>query len=198
MITVLIIDDHSLFRHGLNLAIKDRLIHSIVLESGSVERALTLLNAIPDLIFLDFQLNGMDGATGLPYLMDKWPAAKIYMLSSIKDGDATKRSIEAGALGFLDKSTDISRLVKIINELPLCTKENHSLKIDESKKCLLTKRQMKVLEKLKHGLSNKEISKEVFLSEFTVRGHVQEILRRLNASNRTQALIKAKSIGLIE
>lgn len=183
---VLIIDDHGLFSAGIALLVERHFPDAQCLAMPSAEQALDHPGDAPDLILLDIQLDGIDGLVALPLLRARWPVARIVLVSA--DPDRAQVAIgEADAV--LAKSETPERMVAAIRALigpPLRPED-----------VVLTAHQALILGKIAEGLPNKAIARQLGLSEFTVRGHVQTIMRKLGVNSRTAAAHVAHERHLI-
>lgn len=200
---ILIIDDHDLFRTGLNMILKqdDRI--ETVLEAGSVMEALDHKQSDIDLIFSDIQMPGLNGLEGIKVLKENFADVPVIMLSASHATDDMREALDTGAEGFLPKSSSakmiIDAIVLVLNgtqcfpEDKDLTKEKNVNKAPED----LTARQLQVLSLLCEGKSNKVIARELGLSENTVRVHVSAILSILDVSSRSEAILVAQKQKLI-
>lgn len=201
--TLLLIDDHSLFRSGLRTLINSSLPDIAIIECASLEEAMQLPGLPLHLILLDIKLQGLNGLEGSALLQRKWPDAPIIIISADDSPNTSKLALERGACYFMSKGDSAEEILRVITKV-LSDDEN----IDYNKsttatlngiqhKPLLTPRQYEVLDLLCKGLSNKMIGRQLELSENTVRCHVQVLLAALNASNRSEAAFTARRMGLV-
>lgn len=220
---VLLVDDHPLFREGINHALK-RLGEPLeVIFAASASEARQIIQQRDDiaLTLLDYHLPDGDGMALLTALLEKTPSAIVIMLSAEQDSERIKAAIGAGAKGFITKSSSIEVILSAIRlvlaggiylpldvltqSLPLKSAADKTPLSDMSttdksttdKPTALTARQLQVLACMVQGLANKEIARELAMSPSTVKVHVAAILRELEAKNRTQAVSQAKERGLI-
>jgi DNA-binding NarL/FixJ family response regulator len=201
---VLLIDDHPLFRAGIS-SILDGLDATVrIIEAGSCEQALILLEADGEfsLILLDLHLPGMDGMTGLAKLRDASPATPVVVLSATEDSRRIRQAIAAGAKGYIPKSASsqiiLSALRLVLSGgvyLPHNVLESPAPVVTDGE---LTPRQREVLRWLARGKSNKEIADVLGMAENTVRVHVAAILKYLDVRNRAEAVFAAISRRLVE
>ena len=212
---ILIADDHALFRSGLNLLLH-RLYDGIdVVEACDVAQTLDALEAGPpvDLVLLDLSMPGMNTWDGLDAVREKAGAAPVVMLSAHQDAAAIRASIEAGASGYLLKSftedslrhalalilagetyVPSSALFQSENGGPERTASGPPVGNADPANPLatLTKRQHDVLMLVMRGYSNKAIARELGVYESTVKAHIQVVLQKLHAENRTHAAMIAR------
>lgn len=208
---ILVIDDHALIRQALQNMLRVLDSSAEVLESADCSAALALAANQPDLdlILLDLHLPGMDGMDALAHFRQSHPAVPVVVLSGANDRQTVLAAIDRGAMGFIPKSSSNAvmlsalRLVlsggvylplEILDHAGLSTVENagSTTPVDLG----LTERQMEVLALLLQGNSNKLICRELGLAEGTVKVHVTAVLKALNVTSRTQAVIAASKLGL--
>jgi len=207
---ILIADDHTLFRRGLSLLLRQIYAQAEILEAADVPAALALGETLAacDLVLLDLNMAGMDGLVGLERIRAAAPAAKVVMISATTELDAIRAAIAAGARGYIPKSANDETLR---HALPLILagevyvppsvlsdfdrpSGTANLPADSPLRAL-TQRQRDTLELLVRGLSNKEIARELGLLESTVKAHLKVVLKKLGAANRTQAALLATQQG---
>ena len=196
--TILLIDDHAMFRAGLRMLLTSSMPQAGVVEAGSLTEAMRGEGSPPDVVLLDIQLPGLNGVDGIALLKRQWPDTAIVMLSSQDEPETVRLAMGRGAVGFVSKAETAERIVEVINqalnsELPL---DAHVAANDDTV-VRLTPRQCEVLELLCEGLSNKLIARRLELAENTVRWHVQAILGLLRVSSRSEAAFTARRLGLI-
>jgi DNA-binding NarL/FixJ family response regulator len=198
---LLLIDDHAMFRTGLRMVLNASLAQAGVQEAGSLEEALRGDNGTPDLVLLDVKLPGLNGVEGIGLLKRKWPTAPILILSSQDEPETMRLALARGAIGFISKADTAEKIVATVEhilrgELP-ATSDPFAGEEENDSPAPLTPRQCEVLDLLCQGLSNKLIARRLNLSEHTVRGHVQGILRFLQVSSRSEASFAARQRGLV-
>ncbi len=189
LFTIASIDDHELFRHGIELIIKKNFGAVKFLSFASVEEALSsnILN-IP-LILLDDNLPGLRGISSIPFLKRRWPKSSILVITADSDQETASAALALGADAAVCKSDTLDQLIAAIG----CFIPRNDTKADLS----LSQRQVEVLQLLSEGFTNKAIARRLALSEFTVRGHVQAVFRTLGANNRSEAVFSARQLGLL-
>lgn len=171
----------------------------LIHEMDAVEEALKQ-DAQPDLLLLDIFLAGIDGLSGIAPIKARWPQAHLAVVSSDASSDTVKKALDAGADVFFSKAQSPSQMLDIIKQALAVQDPQQANGLgqapDESQ--VLTDRQVQVLELLAQGLSNRMIGQRLFLSEHTIRWHVQAILAALGASSRSEAVFMARQKGLIQ
>lgn len=196
---ILIIDDHVMFRQGISMVLNSVMPEALILEAGSMAEAFTKARATPSVVLLDVQLPGLSGLEGLIMIKKKWPDTPVIMLSSHLESEVIDQALNRGAMSFVSKVESAEKILKTIT-LALAGDflENHAENTSPLQTANhLTQRQHEVLDLLCQGLSNKIIARQLILSEFTVRGHVQAVFRFLNVSSRSEAMFAARRLGLI-
>jgi len=205
-IKVLSVDDHEIFRGGIEfmlLAFDDI---QLVGQAQSGDEALKLcVELAPDVILMDMMMPGMDGAAATRAIRQQYPQIQIIALTSFQEGDLVKRAMQAGAIGYLLKGVSIDELVAAIRSAHA---GRPTLAIEATQALIqaaapppeldfdLTQRQLDVLEHIVEGRSNIDIAERMVLSPSTVRHHVSEILSKLGASNRAEAAVIAMKHGI--
>lgn len=206
---VLIVDDHPLFVEALQRAIVSAFPGTATREAISIEAAKTVLEGKEpfDIVLLDLALPGTRGFDGLLELRKLHPSLPIVVVSALEDPRIIQDVMRYGASGFVSKSADRSEIAAALKEvmdgsltLPKGYKPPEAPPSSEAHGDLvqrlktLTPKQLSVLRMLRQGLLNKQIAHELQIEETTVKAHVSEILRKLNVSSRTQAVIEAQKI----
>jgi len=209
MIKVLLVDDHEMVRLGVSsyLSIQDDIEVIGEAENGRVgyEKALELR---PDVILMDLVMDEMDGIESTKLILNDWPEAKIIIVTSFIDDEKVYPAIEAGAAGYLLKTSTAHEIAEAIRatqrgervlEPEVTTKmmdrlTNRTPILHED----LTNREQEVLLLIAEGKSNQEIADALFITLKTVKTHVPNILSKLEVEDRTQATIYAFKHGLIK
>jgi NarL family two-component system response regulator LiaR len=206
-IRVLIADDHTVVRKGIRALLETEPGIEVVGEAAdgedAVHRALALK---PDVVLMDLVMPKLDGVQAIRAIMERRPGVKILVLTSFAEDKRILSAIEAGALGYLLKDSSPQDLVRAIREVHRGESALHPKvaqrlvsrlrEPEEPAREELTERERKVLELIAKGLSNREIARELSISEPTVRTHVSNILRKLHLKSRTQAALYALKKGL--
>jgi len=206
---ILIVDDHPLFVEALQRAIVSAFPGTETREAISIEAAKTMLDGrLPfDIILLDLAMPGIRGFEGLLELRTLHPKLPIVVVSALEDPRIVQDVMRYGAAGFISKSADRAEIAAALKdvmegsltlpkgyrppEMPQASQAHGNL-VERLK--TLTPKQLSVLRMLRQGLLNKQIAHELQIEETTVKAHVSEILRKLNVSSRTQAVIEAQKI----
>jgi DNA-binding NarL/FixJ family response regulator len=202
-ITVLIADDHPVVRQGLQvlLSVQDDI--EVVGEAADGRQAVTMTAELdPDVILLDLKLPVIDGIAVLRELRDAGLRTRALVLTSAADRELVPLAVHAGAAGFLYKDVDPDALVRALRSV----QDGHTLLAPEAADSLLrsgpagpavrgigalTGREREVLAQLTKGRSNREIARQLRVSEKTVKTHVSSVLAKLGVADRTQAALLA-------
>lgn len=206
--TIVIADDHPLFRGALRQAVTGILTDVVVVEAGGLEELTAKLaaRADVDLVLLDLTMPGVQGYSGLIYLRAQYPDIPVVIVSATEDPVVIRRAIGFGASGFIPKSLDTAQIgaaVQAVLAGDSWTPPDIDLSADDDdeaadiarRMATLTPQQVRVLMMLSEGLLNKQIAYELGVSEATVKAHVSAILQKLGVESRTQAVIAASKIG---
>jgi two-component system NarL family response regulator len=216
-IRVLIVDDHALFRRGLEMVLEEQSDIEVVGEGSdgneAVEKAGDLL---PDVVLMDIRMPRRGGIEACTAIKNAVPSAKIVMLTISDEEEDLFEAIKAGASGYLLKEISIdevpqavravqggqslispSMASKLITEFAALAKRSaeRQQQVPAPK---LTDREMEVLRLVAKGLGNREIAKELFISENTVKNHVRNILEKLQLHSRMEAVVYAVREKLLE
>ena len=208
-IKVLVADDHEVVRSGLASLLKDSEI-DIVAEASSGEEAVQkTLKHHPDVVLLDIRMPDSDGLTALERIRTESPETKVVMLSTYDNPTYVARSVALGACDYVLKGSSRKELISAITA---AAKGESPSKVGEMRKVAstmarrpttsdedipLTNREAQVLRHVALGLSNREIGRSLGISIETVKEHVQNILRKIQVSDRTQAAVWAVRKGLV-
>lgn len=206
---VLIVDDHPLFRKGLNTILSLEGSMEVVGEASNTEEALAFLNTLkPDIAVIDLWLGVESGLELIAEALRQDIMCKFVVLSSSNVEDDFKRAKELELAGYLFKEASPEELLHAllmiskgkkyydqrVIELVLTSRKNRTKDKQMEK---LTPKEIEVLMELGKGLSNKEISQIMYITEYTVKKHVSQVLAKLNLSDRTQAALYANATGLV-
>ncbi|WP_028274828.1 response regulator [Atopococcus tabaci] len=209
MIRVLLVDDHEMVRLGMSsyLSVQEDMDVAGEAKDGTegVEMALALR---PDIILMDLLMEEMDGIEATERILEQWPEAKIIILTSFIDDQKVYPAIEAGASGYLLKTStasDIAEAIRSIHDGKKVFEEEVTEKLSSTENertaflhTELTNREMEVLLLIAQGYSNQEIADELYITLKTVKTHVSNILSKLEVEDRTQAAIYAYKHSLVE
>jgi len=209
--TLLIADDHPLFRSALKAAIGQVLPEARAIEAESLDALLNALTAHPetDLVLLDLRMPGARGFSSLIEIRGKYPAVPVAIVSAEEEPALMRRAVDFGATGFIPKSaglpligTALSAMLEGTVWLPpgvaevddTDVSEGHNERELAQRISSLTPQQFKVLMALAGGRLNKQIGGDLNVTEATVKAHVTAILRKLGLYRRTQAALLAQRL----
>lgn len=201
-IKVLVVDDHPLMRVGIAAIIDNQPNMSTVAQAGSGEEAVELFQKHrPDITLMDLRLPHMSGVETIRTIRRFHPQARFVVLTTYEGDEDIHQALEAGAQGYIIKGMPYDSLINALERvhmggrfLPLPVKRALASRTPDSD---LSQRERQVLELLATGNSNKKIGELLGITEATVKCHVSTILMRLNAEDRTQAVICALQRGLV-
>ena len=218
-IRVLLVDDHPVVRAGLAVTVARDPALEVVGEAGGGVEALQLVSELkPDVVLMDLRLPKLDGIRATKEIRDAHPEAAVIILSAYDDDAYVAQAKRAGAGGYLIKDAPgalIRYTVKAVHrgEAPKVSSRAHPHRPEAASDAdryhhyeasplqhrrSLTPREMDVLKLLVEGLANKAIAKGLFISEVTAKKHVQSIIAKLDACDRTEAAVKAVRAGLLD
>ncbi|WP_120513546.1 response regulator transcription factor [Photobacterium salinisoli] len=199
--TIVIADDHPLFRNALFQSVHMAVSKANLLEADSLDTLLQLLDKEPDvdLLLLDLKMPGANGMSGLIQLRAQHPELPVVVVSANEEASVIRQVRHHGAFGFIPKSSDMRELISALNQVldgepyfpPGIGDDEDDPELDAlaARIATLTPQQYKVLCMLSDGLLNKQIAYELNVSEATIKAHMTAIFRKLGVKNRTQAVI---------
>lgn len=211
-ITAIVADDHPLFRVALKQAL-NQVIGEEIAETANLGDTLSLLENCQDVevVFLDLNMPGNDGLTGLSRLRNLFPDVLVVIVSAEESPQLISRAIALGSSGYIPKSTPLPVITDAVSkildgesyipqEMSLSVAETASTtNQDFARKLeLLTPHQFTVLKMMADGLLNKQIAYELGVKETTIKQHASAILRKLGFNNRTQAGVMFKQVMGVE
>ena len=201
---VLIADDHRLMLHSIRVALEADEEIEIVAEADSGTKVIPFIGQTgPDLVLLDIRMPGIDGLTVLERIRERYPHVKVAILSGVDDPSVIQAAFDRGAAAYIVKHVDPRDLPSALRQAvegtvfqPLGALE--SVTNGAAEDVELTKREQTILEALQTGRSNKQIAEKLFLAEQTVKFHLTNIYRKLDVSNRTEAVRYAHDHAIVE
>jgi DNA-binding NarL/FixJ family response regulator len=208
-IRVLVVDDHEVVRSGLASLLEGTQVEVVALASGGDEALPLARRHRPDIVLLDIRMNGMDGLATLEELRRTVPECRVIMLSSYDNPTYVARANALGASDYLLKGSTREQLLGAIaavaagkapsdvGEMRRVAGAMAARQKQDDVDVALTQRETQVLRHLALGLSNKEIGRSLSISIETVKEHVQHLLRKIDAADRTQAAVWAVRKGLV-
>lgn len=201
-IRVLVVDDHPLMRVGIAAIINARPDMIAVAQAGNGEEAVEMFEQHrPDVTLMDLRLPGMSGVNAIQIIRSRHEQARFVVLTTYEGDEDIHQALAAGAQGYMIKGMPHDALIDALRRvhaggrfLPRPVKQALASRTPNSD---LSSRERQVLALLAGGKSNKEIATELGITEATVKCHVSVILMRLNATDRTQAVVMALQRGLV-
>src|SRR5689334_3103082 len=218
-IRVLVVDDHALFRRGLEMVLTEEPDIELVGEASDGAEAVEKAGeALPDVVLMDIRMPKSSGIEACRAMKDLTPSAKIVMLTISDEEEDLFEAIRAGASGYLlkdipyDEVAEAVRSVhggqslinpsmagKLLTEFAtLAKRDTEEERVQHVAPPKLTDREMEVLKLVARGMNNRDIAKELFISENTVKNHVRNILEKLQIHSRMEAVMIAVRQKLIE
>lgn len=193
----LLVDDHPLFREGFMAAVRSKLPHIAFTVAGTAQQArLAAPTSPPDLILADWRLPDGDGMVLLAELAARYPTSARVLLSGADDARLPERARAAGLMGYISKTLEPALLTLALEKI-LAGEPYYPDHAAERAASVLTARQQDIVSLVAQGLSNKEIGRQLDITERTVKDHVSLIFGRLGAVNRADAIARASARGLI-
>jgi DNA-binding NarL/FixJ family response regulator len=215
-IRVLVVDDHALFRRGLEMVLAQEQDIEVVGEAGDGAEAVGLAQELtPDIVLMDIRMPRGGGIDACTAIKDVVPSAKIIMLTISDEEADLYEAIKAGASGYLLKEISIDEVATAIRAVhsgqslispsmasKLLTEFASMIKRSDEREQVpaprLTDRELEVLKLVARGLNNRDIAKTLFISENTVKNHVRNILEKLQLHSRMEAVVYAVREKLLE
>jgi DNA-binding NarL/FixJ family response regulator len=216
-IRVLVVDDHALFRRGLEMVLAQEDDIEVVGEAGDAEAAVArAAELLPDVVLLDVRMPKGSGIEACVQIKEVAPSARIIMLTISDEEADLYEAIKAGATGYLLKEISIDEVAsavravydgqslispamasKLLTEFALMAKRSNE-RSQQVPTPRLTERELEVLKLVARGLNNRDIARELFISENTVKNHIRNILEKLQLHSRMEAVVYAVREKLLE
>ncbi|MCH7726528.1 MAG: response regulator transcription factor [Planctomycetes bacterium] len=208
-IKVLVADDHEVVRTGLASLFEGSDIEIVAEATNGAEAIKGTLESKPDVVLMDIRMPETDGIVALEKIRGEDPEAKVVMLSTYDNPTYVARSVALGAKDYVLKGSSRDTMINAIQraasgESPAADSTLHRIKTTMAKRreqrdddIPLTNRELQVLRHVALGLSNREIGRSLGISIETVKEHVQNILRKIDVTDRTQAAVWAVKRGIV-
>jgi DNA-binding NarL/FixJ family response regulator len=209
MIQLVLVDDQSLIRRGLRALLKTDSELAVIGEAENGREAIALVETLqPDVVIMDIRMPVMDGVEGTKVICERFPQVKVLVLTTFDDRDYVTQALQAGASGYLLKDTPFDELTLAIRLVhkgytqlgpglankALAQPPSNTLEVSENWD-KLTPREQDIIVLIAQGASNREIARELFIAEKTVKNRITSILSQLNLRDRTQLAIVALQKG---
>ncbi len=211
-IRLMIVDDHAIVRQGLIKLIEMISDFKVVAEGSNGREAIDLVkNHRPDIVLMDLNMPDMDGIEACRRIKECDAGAKVIALTVCEEIDRITEALAAGAKGYILKNTDLESLARIIRGVHegkayidpavatglIDRYTSFARQAEVRDASPLSERETEVLVLVSKGKTNREIAEELFISEKTVKNHVTSILRKLDATDRTEACVVAMKRNII-
>ena len=204
-VRILVTDDHPVVRAGLSGMLSGEPDFKVVGEAQNGKEAVAFVGELkPDVVLMDLRMPEMDGVTAIGHIKSDHPDVHILVLTTYESDADILRAIETGATGYLLKDTPREELFGAIRTVaqgqsPLAPGVAARLmqRVRDPEEEGLSTREIEVLELVAHGTSNKEIAKQLWVSETTVKSHMLHIFDKLGVTDRTAAVTEALKRGII-
>jgi DNA-binding NarL/FixJ family response regulator len=203
VIRVLTVDDHPLLREGIAAVIAGEDDIKLVAEATNGAEAIELFRTHrPDITLMDVQMPGMSGIEAMQAIRAEFSNARFIVLTTYQGDVLAMRALKAGASGYLLKNMlrkELLSTIRAVNAGRRCIPPEVALELAEhTSGDALTDREVAILQRVAQGNSNKVIASDLNLSEATVKGHMKNILSKLEANDRTHAVTIAMKRGFLE
>jgi len=202
-IRILIADDHAVVRAGLSTLLGTESDIEIVAQAKNGKEAVAMaIETRPDVVIMDLRMPEMDGAEATVELLRQLPEAKVLVLTSFGEADGVAHALESGAAGAITKTAEDAELVSVVRRIAAGGKyvspEIKKLLHDDPPVPKLTSRQGEILGYMVKGLTNRDIAAMLSIREDTVEEHVNLLLAKIGATNRTEAVSIALRKQLVQ
>ena len=202
LIQIMVVDDHHIVRQGLVALIGTLPDMKVVAQASDGSEAVDLYRAHrPDITLMDLRLPKQNGVEAITHIREEFPSARIIVLTTFDGDEDIYRALQAGAKGYLLKGMNADELTDAIrtvhggkSRIPAIVAERLAERMGGPS---LTGRELDVLKRIVGGRSNKEIASDLFISEATVKTHINSILSKLGVNDRTQAATTALQRGIV-
>jgi len=215
-IRLLLVDDQALFREGLRILLSVHNDLEVIGEAANGKEAVELTADLkPDVVLMDLRMPVLDGAGATRLIRQEHPQTAVIVLTTFDDDENVFEALRAGAAGYLLKDVSSEKLVEAIR---VAASGESFLQPSVAAKVIaeftrisgqparpetqplvepLSERELEILAVMATGATNREIAGQLYITEGTVKNHVTNILGKLNARDRTQAVVKAQQLGIV-
>ena len=202
-IRLLIVDDHPMMRDGIASAVRNQQDMEVVGEASDGREAIEKVRSLrPDVTLLDLNMPEMNGLEALQRIRTEFPDARVVVLTTYKGDVLANRSLKAGAMGYLLKSslrTDMVGAIRAAHDGRRYVPAEVAVTLAEHMGSEdLSPREVEILKRIAAGLSNKEIANELGISDETVKTHLRSAFAKLNVNDRSHAIATAMERGIFQ
>jgi DNA-binding NarL/FixJ family response regulator len=218
MTRILVVDDQELFRDSLSIIMKSSDEIEVTGAVASVDEALaSIRETMPDAVLMDIRMPGKDGVEGTRLIKNRYPNVKVIVLTTFDDDEYVYGALKYGASGYLLKGCSKAELMeaihlalsggaminpeiatKVIRQFSEMARREDIIQVSDELADQLNESEIKIIQVVGRGLSNREISATLYLSEGTVRNYISSILTKLELRDRTQLAIWAVQKGMAD
>ncbi|MDP9442229.1 MAG: response regulator transcription factor [Actinomycetota bacterium] len=209
-IRLLLADDHTMVRQSVRRSMESEGFH-IVGEAADGEEAVRLaLELVPDVVLMDISMPVLDGVEATRQVRRQLPGTQVVVLTMHVDADVVRRALRAGAAGYLTKDCSVEEVAEAVRlaatgdgalskgmAAALLDQAGHLQHEPQDGGAVITGREIEVLQLIAEGASPPEVADALFISVSTVKNHLSSIYEKLDARDRTQAVVKALRMGVI-
>ncbi len=202
-------DDHPVFRQGLRVLLEDLGVEVVAEAPDGTEAVEAALRERPDVVLMDVQMPGVSGIEATRQLLERWPEARVLVLTMVADDEAVFAAIQAGALGYVLKGAGQAEIGRAL-EAVAAGQAVYGAEVARRLRAFFTAgsgvvarpfpelsdREREVLDLVAAGLPNTVIAHRLFLSEKTIRNNVTSIFAKLAVRDRAEAVVRAREAGL--
>ena len=210
-IRLLLADDHTMLRQGLRRALEEDERFEVIAEAASGDEAVRLAMALrPDVVLMDVTMPFMDGVAATREITSRLPNTRIVMLTMHHDAEVAQRAIRAGATGYLVKDCSLDEvratIVMAASGDTAVSPDLAASMLGEARRLqqlgsedekVISRREEEVLQLIADGASTPEVASKLFISQKTVKNHLASIYEKLDARDRTQAVLQAVRRGIV-
>jgi len=202
---VLLADDHRVLREGLRASLELAGVEVVGEAGDGIAAVAEALRLRPDVVVMDVALPGQDGVAAALQLRSQAPEVQVVMLTMFADGATLREAIRAGAAGYLVKDCSTVEIVRVLEEVAagqvLLSAELAESLLEADRRSgepVLSKREAEVLQLVAEGASTTDVATRLFISVKTVKNHLSSIYEKLDARDRTQAVLQGLRLGIVQ
>jgi DNA-binding NarL/FixJ family response regulator len=206
---ILLADDHAILRDGIRRSFESAG-EVVVAEASNGEEALEMARATqPDIVVMDLTMPVLDGIGATRRITEEVPDTRVIVLTMHDDVDATRRALDAGAVGFLSKGSSFAEVLRTVRaaaegetgltpELAEAMLHTAQATTSTTAEAMLSDRQVEILQAIANGATTKQVARQLGITQKTVHNHLNAIYRRLDTQSLTHAVLSAVRLGIIE